>query len=151
MHSADTSDSVLDRLAPLIGEWTVEAALPGAEGMVGSMTLEPLLGGRFLAQRSAAPDPVPDGFCIIGPATDGSGFVQHYFDSRGVVRVYEMTFDGEVWTLAREKPDFTPLHFAQRYTGNLSADGPRIDGRWERTDDAGGWITDFELTYTRVR
>jgi hypothetical protein len=37
--------------------------------------------------------------------------------SRGVVRIYAMTFDDGVWILRRESADFTPLAFAQRFVG----------------------------------
>ena len=81
---------------------------------------------------------------------EGRGtLLQHYFDSRGVARVYEMTFDGRVWTLLRETPDFSPLDFAQRFEGVFSEDGERIEGRWEIKHEA-DWELDFHQTYTRV-
>jgi hypothetical protein len=141
---------VLERLRPLLGEWTIQVTLAGAEDMTGRMVFEPMLGGAFVAQRSEAPDPIPDGFCIISAAAEGDGFIQHYFDSRGVVRVYAMTFEDGVWTLFRDRPDFTPLSFSQRFTGKLSDDGRVIRGLIERTDDVGEWIEDFGVTYTRV-
>jgi hypothetical protein len=74
---------------------------------------------------------------------------QHYFDSRGVARIYAMGFEDSLWTLLRETPDFTQLDFAQRFTGRLSADGHSLAGRWE-TGDGVGWSHDFDLTYTRI-
>ncbi|WP_435118189.1 hypothetical protein [Amycolatopsis thermoflava] len=91
---------------------------------------------------------VPDSLSLVGPA-DG-GYTQHYFDSRGVSRLYAMTFDGARWTLRRETADFTPLDFAQRFTGVFSADSDRIDGAWEKRMPDGDWEPDFELVYTRV-
>jgi hypothetical protein len=70
---------------------------------------------------------------------------------RGVVRRYEMTFDGREWTLLRRAPDFSPLDFHQRYVGTFSDDGDTIDGQWEASDDGTGWRKDFRLTYRRVR
>ena len=55
---------------------------------------------------------------IIGVDPRGS-FLQHYYDSRGVSRLYSMTFEDGTWTLPRDKPDFSPLHFSQRYVGQL--------------------------------
>jgi hypothetical protein len=53
--------------------------------------------------------------------------------------------------LLREKPDFTPLDFAQRYTGTLSEDGRVIEGRWETwSRGEADYQLDFALTYTRV-
>jgi hypothetical protein len=135
----------LTRLQPLVGEWAVEASI--APGMQGRTVFEWTLDGRYLLQRSDIPHPeAPDGLCLIGADGEG-GYLQHYFDSRGVTRLYEMTFDGTSWTLLREKPDFSPLKFSQRYTGTVTAD--RIDGRWE-IDHGGGWELDFELNYVRA-
>jgi hypothetical protein len=41
--------------------------------------------------------------------------------------------------------------FDQRYVGEISADGKRIDGRWERRTAAAGdrWEIDFPLSYVR--
>src|SRR3954470_13656521 len=71
-----------------------------------------------LPERAAADHPAaPDGCMAIAPDARRPGdFVQHYFDSRGVVRLYAMTFDGRTWTLTRLEPDFSPLDFRQRFT-----------------------------------
>jgi hypothetical protein len=61
-----------------------------------------------------------------------------------------MTFDGREWTLERRSPDFSPLPFHQRWTGAVSADGERLHGRWEKSDDGRAWELDFELTYSRT-
>jgi hypothetical protein len=55
-----------------------------------------------------------------------------------------------VWTLLRDSADFTPLEFAQRYTGTFSPDGQRIDGRWDSAKDGVTWELDFQLNYTKV-
>jgi hypothetical protein len=134
-------------LQPLIGEWTMEASL--APDMVGRAVFEWTLDEQFLTQRLEAPRPVPDGFTIIGRAPDGESFTQHYFDSRGVVRVYAMTFTDGVWTLLRDAPDFTPLDFYQRYIGTVGDDS--IIGRWEQSPDGTNWELDFHLNYSRVK
>jgi hypothetical protein len=142
----------MHQLEALVGSWDVEASFSFAPELGrGWMTIEWELGGRFLLQRSGAEHPAaPDGLCIIAPNPDGDGYTQHYFDSRGVVRLYEMTLEDGVWTLLRTKPDFTPLDFSQRYVGRLSEDGNRIDGAWETSHDGGAtWERDFELVYRR--
>jgi hypothetical protein len=41
--------------------------------------------------------------------------------------------------------------FAQRFRGELSADGDMIEGAWEKADDDGSdWEHDFTLVYRRV-
>jgi hypothetical protein len=135
-------------LEPLIGEWTIQ--VPFAPDARGHAVFEWALGGAFVVERSEAPDPAPDGLCVIAANEDGDGYLQHYFDSRGVVRLYAMTFEDGVWTLERTKPDFTPLSFSQRYRGTFSDDGATIEGQWESSPDGSAWELDFELTYRRA-
>jgi hypothetical protein len=53
--------------------------------------------------------------------------------------------------LVRDRPDFTPLSFAQRFTGTFAADGRTIVGRWETSHDGGAaWEHDFDLTYRKA-
>ena len=140
----------MNRLDPFIGEWSVETSLAPPGEVVGRTVFEWMLGGRFMAQHTEIPHPdAPDSTIIIGPDPAGEAYTQHYFDSRGVVRVYAMTFDGRLWTLRREAPDFTPLSFSQRFTAEL--EGNRFTGAWEATAEDGSWKHDFDLTYTRVR
>jgi hypothetical protein len=112
-------------------------------------TFEWTLDGAFLLQRWFVPAPeAPNGLCMIGPDPE-EGYTQHYFNSRGVARLYAMTFDGREWTLERNAPDFSPLDFHQRWLGAFSADGNRIEGRWESSPDGRQWELDFELFYHR--
>lgn len=138
----------IEALEPLVGEWLTEVASPpgGGDPVRGRTTFEWLDGGGYLIQRATMDDPVfPRGVMVIGPTADGERVVQHYFDSRGVARVYEISFDDGVLRLWRDDADF-----AQRYSGRLSADGSTIEGAWERADDGRTWEHDFDLTYTRV-
>lgn len=105
----------------------------------------------MLAQRMMVPIPqAPDSCCVVISAADGS-YTQHYFDSRGVARLYAMSFDGRTWTLQRSTPDFSPLDFHQRFIGSLSVDGTTIDGQWHSSPDGQHWTREFGLTYTRPR
>lgn len=138
----------------LVGEWTVRPTPPPEWGvtdtstLVGGVTFEWALGGAYLVAHSHAPDPAPDSMTVIAP--DGDGYLQHYYDSRGVTRLYRMTLAGGVWTLLRTEADYSPLDFAQRFVGELGADGSTIDGRWEQSQDGGRtWELDFAITYRR--
>lgn len=150
-----TRDAALERLEPLVGKWETElrfSFLP--EPATGWLTFTRDLQGKVLLQRSGAEHPdAPSSLCVISVADGGDGhdFVQHYFDSRGVVRVYRMTLrDGE-WRLLRDRPDFTPLSFHQRYAGRFGDDGRTIEGRWEIShDDGATWETDFGVTFRKV-
>jgi hypothetical protein len=138
----------LSALEPLVGEWTMEASL--APGVGGRATFEWALGGAFLLHRSEIPvERAPQALSVIALDDDGGAFTMHYFDSRGVVRLYAMTIEDGLWTLTRNEADFSPLPFHQRYVGRFGDDGRTIEGRWERSDDGRSWETDFELNYAR--
>ena len=146
---------MLTALEPLIGTWRVTAEFPRFPELgstTGMTTVEWLLGGAFVLQRSTVEiAEAPDGHIIIAAAPDRPGhFVQHYFDSRGVVRVLEMTFDGRTWTLLRTKPDFTSLEFSQRFLGTLSEDGRVIEGQFEIAQDHTTWELDIPIRYERA-
>jgi hypothetical protein len=140
--------------AVFVGEWAMAAEfryLPSAD--IGArVVFEWMPGRRFLIQRWEVPVPeAPDGIAIIGADPDSEGnFLQHYFDSRGVARVYKMSVSERGWNLWRDTPDFSPLEFAQRYTGTFADDGRVITGSWERCHDDATWEHDFDLTYTKV-
>jgi hypothetical protein len=146
----------IDELAPLIGTWRMDVEFPdGRQGPPQDMGARTVFeygpDSAFLVQRWQVPHPqAPDGIAIITADPSGPGFVQHYFDSRGVVRVYTMTFAERTWTLERTKPDFSPLDFAQRWEAELSTDGQTIAGRWLHGAGDAGWSHDFALTYTRL-
>lgn len=146
MRSSDVQS-----LAPLIGEWTMEAPGMEVEG-VARTVFEYLPGRQFVIQRWEVPHPAaPDGIAVIGWDGGRGSLVQHYFDSRGVVRIYGMTFADHVWKRWRDSPDFSPLNFWQRFEGTFSDDGNVIAARWETSSDEGAsWELDFRLTYTKV-
>ncbi|MEU6347925.1 hypothetical protein ABZ896_01195 [Streptomyces sp. NPDC047072] len=145
-------DAALERLDVLVGEWVVEAEFPGAEAVTGRAVFEWTLDGRFLVQRTAAPGPVPDSMAIVAAGAADGTYTQHYFDSRGVVRTYAMTFDGEVWQLLRERADFSPLDFRQRFVGRVEDGGDTIRGAWETGKvESGEWERDFGVSYRRIR
>ena len=137
----------IQELATFVGRWELAVDLPGAENVRGDVTFEMM--GELLVERAVIPVPeAPDSCCVI-VEHDGE-FTQHYFDSRGVARRYEMTFDGHTWTLERTTPDLTPLEFCQRFIGTLSEDGVVITGEWQSSPDGSEWTRDFGLAYRRI-
>jgi hypothetical protein len=147
----DRATQTLDALDVLIGEWGMVPSFAAneADAPRARTTFEWLPEKRFLIQRWEVDHPdAPDGIAIIGLDLDTGKLLQHYFDSRGVARVYEMTFLAKIWKLERRAaaPDFS-----QRFTGTIDADGDTIFGRWEHSSDGSIWHDDFGLTYTRVR
>jgi hypothetical protein len=141
----------LEELAPFIGRWLVspDFTSSGSETPHALSTFSWLEGHRFLIQRWSVEHPdAPDGIAIIGRGPRPASYVQHYFDSRGVSRVYEMGFDGAQWTLERfaEHPDFS-----QRFIGSFNESGDTIEGAWEISRDGGStWTIDFHLTYAKA-
>ncbi|MGI5454398.1 hypothetical protein ACQEWB_14725 [Streptomyces sp. CA-249302] len=149
---ATERQEALARLDVLVGEWAVEADFPGLEVPPGRCVFEWTLDGQFLLQRMEAPNPAPNSTAIIAVDGEAGGYKQHYYDSRGVVRLYAMTFTDGLWQLLRENPDFSPLDFRQRYTGTLSGDGDTIHGAWKiAKGESAAWERDFTLTYRRIR
>jgi hypothetical protein len=135
-------------LSDLAGEWELTVDLPGGEDVRGHVVFDVMR--DVLVQRTTVPVPeAPDSCCVVLRSGDG-GFVQHYFDSRGVARLYEMTYDGRTWTLERTKPDMSPLDFCQRFVGTVSDDGSTIAGEWHSSADGQQWTRDFGLAYTRT-
>jgi hypothetical protein len=137
----------MDALEALMGEWTTEVRHPNPDiGVVhGGMTVEWLDGGGYLVQRSWTEDArFPRWLSLIGPTEAGDRIVQHYFDSRGVARIYEISLEGGVWRQWRDDPEMS-----QRFTGRFSDDGSEIEMRLERTEPDGTWIHDFDLVYHR--
>ena len=131
----------------LVGEWMMEAGPPGGLPWPGDarVTFEWLADAFLIERWTVALPEAPDGIAVIGPDQSGEQLVQHYFDSRGVARVYGMNLEGGVWKLWRDGDDFS-----QRFSGSFSDDGQRIEGRWEIAHDGKTWATDFDLTYIKV-
>jgi hypothetical protein len=150
----------LARLDVFVGEWAVEARFPGGRPTPSSATedgirvrswFEWALERQFLLQRTEIPIPeAPDSLAIVSADLETGAYRQHYYDSRGVARLYEMSLADRVWTLTRESPDFTPLDFRQRFIGTFSEDANTIIGAWELCLPGGEWEHDFALTYRRV-
>jgi hypothetical protein len=97
--------------------------LPG-EAIRGTSSFEWLDGRQFVIWRSHYDHrEIPDGISVIG-VTDGQ-LSMHYFDSRGVYRVYTASLDETTWRFWRDAP---PRDLSQRFTGTFSDDGSKISG-----------------------
>ncbi len=146
--SESTNMAARERLAALVGEWTMEAGPPGGPPWPGEagVTFEWLDGGALLIERWHVDMPeAPDGVAVIGCDATSGAYYQLYTDQRDVQRVYEVSLGDGTWKLWREGEPFS-----QRFTGTFSEDGNTIAGRWELAEDGKTWKTDFDLTYTRV-
>ena len=135
-----------EQLEPLIGEWRMAVVMPGEKrpdplpDIGARVTFDWLGASAFVIERWTVPVPeAPDGLAMIGWDAARGTFLQHYFDTRGVARIYEMSLAGGVWKLTRTKPDFSPFEFSQRFTGTFVDGGRRIEGTWELADDHKTW------------
>lgn len=156
----ENRSEALARLDVFIGEWVVEARFPGgqsapsvaqAEGPQARSRFEWALDGQLLLQRTEVPIPeAPDSLAIVSVDLETGAYTQHYYDSRGVTRLYAMSLADGVWTLTRESADFSSLDFRQRFTGTFSPDRQTISGAWEKCLNGAGWERDFALTYRKA-
>jgi hypothetical protein len=133
----------------LVGTWSIDAShpmLPGRE-IRGGMTFEWLDGHRLLVQRSRCDHPdIPDAIAVFGVIDDQLSM--HYFDSRGVHRIFTLSFVNGTLRYARNAP---APDFSQRLTLTVSADGNTITGQGELSEDETNWQDDLAITYRRVR
>jgi hypothetical protein len=146
----------MEQFDRLIGEWHVEGEIPIEPPMKvsGESKIE-RLGAFVVFSSTAEPADVPDSLSVIGGAPDDEPQPMHYFDSRGVKRLFMTAVEGSTWKIWRAPgedwngPDGPG--FNQRFIGEISADGTTIEARWERgMGDAGDeWELDFPITYIR--
>ena len=137
-------DPALESFEPLIGTWDTEATHPMFEGVVtGSVTYEWLEGGHFVVVHSHNDHEMfPDAISVIGAPEDGDGLVMEYFDSRGVRRTYDISFDDGLLRIWRDDPEF-----AQRLEVAVEPDGFVAQYQLARTP--GDWQDDLRAVYRR--
>jgi hypothetical protein len=135
----------LERLGGrLVGAWTTEATHPAVPGTIvsGTADVQWLEGERFLIFRSHSDHPdFPDSISIIG---DTGGLQWHYFDSRGVHRIYEFRVTHDGWEMARDAPEFS-----QRMTVTFGDDDNTMSGLSKLSVDDETWQDDLQITYRR--
>jgi hypothetical protein len=148
----------MEEFEPLIGEWHAAGEIPTEPPMKIAVDAKFERLGAFLVFSSTGePAELPDSVSIIGGAADGEPQPMHYFDSRGVERLYLTAMEGSTWKIwLAPSQDWNGPHgpgFNQRFIGEISADGNTIDARWERgMGDAGDqWEIDFPISYVRRR
>jgi hypothetical protein len=141
---------------PLVGEWHGEGEIPIQPPMrISEEAKIERLGELLVFSSVGEPAEVPDSLSIIGGAPDGEPQPMHYFDSRGVKRLYMAVLEGSTWRIWRAPgEDWNGPHgpgFNQRFIGEISADARRIEGRWERGTGGAGdeWELDFPINYVR--
>jgi len=141
----DSRHASLGALGALVGDWTTEATHPMVPSTVvhGDTTFEWLEGEKFLIVRARSDHPdFPDSISVIG---DTDGIRMHYFDTRGVYRIYEVRAGEEALEFSRDEPGFS-----QRFTGTFEDGGKTISGLWKLSRDDETWDDDLQITYRRT-
>ncbi|RDB49101.1 hypothetical protein [Tsukamurella tyrosinosolvens] len=131
--------STLDRL---VGTWSftmqhVAMTVP----VLGTQTYRWTLGGAFVEQDWTYEHPdFPDAIAMLDERH------LHYFDVRGVVRVFDLTLDDSGWAMIRRDDDFW-----QRSTGRFIGNDT-IEGSGELSYDEGvNWQHDYSIECRRAR
>jgi hypothetical protein len=148
-----STDASLEALGALVGDWTTEATHQLFPDLVvrGEAAFEWLEGKKFLIERSTADHPdFPDGIQLLGGMDD---LQLHYFDSRGVHRVYDARITGPgSWEYTRDDrpaPGEQPVPGQwQRFKGRLEDDNT-IVGVAQLSSDGENWEDDLWVTYRR--
>ena len=142
---APLEDADRHALSALIGEWTTEATHPMVPDTIvhGRATFEWAEGEQFLVIRATNEHGhFPDSISIVG---NTDGLQMHYFDSRGVHRVHQVSIDAGEWKWWREHPGFS-----QRFTGTFEDGGATIKGQSQLCRDDTTWKDDLAITYRRT-
>ena len=145
---SEAIDAGLKALDALIGAWDTKATHPMIPGEVvdGHSVFEWLDGERFLIVRAHMDHPdFPESISIIG---DTDGLRMHWFDSRGVSRIFDVSYTEDTWKMSREA--MGAGDFAQRIEWKLGPDRNIIDGRSELRHEGKTWQEDLLITYRRT-
>ena len=138
----------LGALKPLIGEWeyTIYNAwfLDSMDTKIVGKTIIERIYDSFVVVRGEQLDAKPDDIWVIGYSDAREEYELFYYDQRGVSRIFDMKFDGKLWTFSREDTDFY-----QRFTANVTPN--KIQAFTEASDDKGKtWRKDFDITYIKL-
>jgi hypothetical protein len=138
----------LERVARIfVGDWTVSITnqwwLDDPTTVTTGTAVGEWMGDSFI-RLHAEIDGIPSWEFVFGRNDARDQFVVLYHDERGVLRVFELTLDGDSWVMSRADPDFH-----QRLLGHV--DGNRIVGQADASEDEGAtWRKDFDLIFDRI-
>jgi len=134
---------------PFIGTWTTVGTHPQVPTTLhGQTTFAWHESKAFIILRSHIDEDVgvPRGVAIIGSDDKLGTYAMIYYDSRGVSRTMQVTFEANVLSWWRDDPELS-----QRYAFTMSADGKTIVSKGEASFDGGPWKPDLDQTFTKVQ
>jgi hypothetical protein len=130
--------SALDRL---LGTWRVtmhHSAM--TEPVAGRQRYERTLDGAFVLMHASYDHPdFPDALAVL------SDDACHYFDVRGVIRVFDFVIGEAGWSMV-----FLDDEFSQRHTARFDGPDTMTNSGDASTDRGTTWEHDFTLTYERT-
>lgn len=142
------TNPALAMLFRAVGSWAVTGSHPYLPGRTlhGRVIFEGLEGGAFVRMHTKMDDPeIPEGVAIFGTDDADNACTMLYFDERGVARRYDVEFQEDGFTWARDAPSF-----AQRYRLAIAKDGRTMEGEGTMRRDNGAWEPDLRLSYVRA-
>ena len=125
----------------LLGTWNITMRhAEMVEPVAGQQRYERVLGDAFVMLHWTFDHPeFPDALALLNESTF------HYFDVRGVTRVFDFEIGKSAWTMIRRDDDFW-----QRCRVRLT-DVDAMAGTGENSFDGGAtWQHDFDIVYSRV-
>lgn len=147
------NNPALKNVAFLVGDWSIELSnatflSDSDQKPILSVTYEWKADGAVIAaqQRNNEAKPPQLATWIIGRDESDDTYTVLYADRRGVSRVYQMSFQDDIWKMWRINTEFS-----QRFEGEVSDDRSTIKAYWEKSLDGGKtWEHDFNMTYKRI-
>ncbi|MDX6198641.1 MAG: hypothetical protein QOJ79_1792 [Actinomycetota bacterium] len=127
----------LDRL---LGSWQVSMQhVAMKEPVPIRQHFERVLADAFVMFRSTCEHPdFPDAIALIEQTK------YHYFDVRGITRVFDFQIDDAGWSMIRRDPDFWQRSTV-RFVGTDA-----MEGAGENSHDGGAtWVHDYAISYSR--
>jgi len=132
----------MSELNRLLGTWEFTMRhLAMAEPITGRQQYERVLDGAFVLQHWMYDHPdFPDAMALLSEDR------YHYFDVRGITRVFELEVDAAGWSMIRLDEDFSQRYIARFRSPDV------MDSTGEKSSDKGiTWQPDFTMTYQRVK
>ena len=146
-------NNALNDLEFLIGNWKTKIynasflASP-SEYIEGKALFEWFEDETFIIMRSEATEKGPPRMVSMINQDDINGQgVMIYYDSRGVSRIYKMSFANNIWKLWRDAP---APGFNQKFEGVVSSNRNIIEASWYIMEDDKTWMHDFSIKYEKA-
>ncbi|RPF55502.1 hypothetical protein [Aquisalibacillus elongatus] len=146
-------DEKLEKLEFFIGEWELEVIHPHfkTNSINGQAVFDWMEKEKFVVQRTNINQPEFPSSTIVYDYDPNAGiYIQHYFDSRGITRLYHMSLEKNLWKVWRDTSDFSQLDFCQRFFGEFNESGDVIQSSWETSNDGIHWEHDFRVVYKKL-